>query len=522
MSPFRTLAPLLALFPAVSVARADALDDALRLLRAAPAAERGAAVAAVLALEPTLDDVLARLRKPPLPAPLEAGWHVRSATDEHGVARPFQLYVPASLATRETPPPLLVYLHGGVSRPDFTVEEGEVGYGRLWLESARRGAFPVAFPMGRQDCVWWRPEGASHIRAVVRESKRLVPVDDDAVLASGFSDGGSGCFYLAMAEPEPFAAFLPMNGHPAVAASASGAQLYLRNLALRPLYATMTRDDALYPAATILEHLVPALHAGAPIRVASWEEGNHRPVYFEELRASFEAYVNGAARRAVPDAVQWRCASPSTGAAAWVEVLEIGPAAGDAPDEPDLNVMSAPGRVRLGVNVDRAFGGPGVRVSGVADGSPAAAMGVKEGDVITGIDGAPVAGMEDLVKALGGKTHGDEVHVRVRREEETTLRGGFPEFRHEPYYRRASPTARVSVRVEDGALFLVTRNVRRLRLSLPPDLLPPGPLSIERNGKRLDAEAIDLSLEEILRSYGRDADSGRVFTRRLILDLPPG
>ncbi len=80
-------------------------------------------------------------------------------------------------------------------------------------------------------------------------------------------------------------------------------------------------------------------------------------------------------------------------------------------------------RVSFGTVPDFAFAGPGVRVDGLVDGSPAARAGVKVGDVILEIDGKPVANLQafsDLLKAL---SPGQTIVVRLGRGSETvTLR----------------------------------------------------------------------------------------------------
>ena len=65
-------------------------------------------------------------------------------------------------------------------------------------------------------------------------------------------------------------------------------------------------------------------------------------------------------------------------------------------------------RASVGTVPDFAFAGPGVRVSSVVAGSPAERAGVKAGDVLTAVDGKPVADLRaysDLLRALApGRT----------------------------------------------------------------------------------------------------------------------
>ena len=87
-----------------------------------------------------------------------------------------------------------------------------------------------------------------------------------------------------------------------------------------------------------------------------------------------------------------------------------GPAAAPATGEPR--------RASLGTMPDFAFAGPGVRVQEVMPGSPAEAAGVRAGDVVVALDGAPVADLRGYSAALKGHGPGDTVKVTVRRDGE--------------------------------------------------------------------------------------------------------
>jgi putative serine protease PepD len=60
----------------------------------------------------------------------------------------------------------------------------------------------------------------------------------------------------------------------------------------------------------------------------------------------------------------------------------------------------------------------GAEIQGVTPGSPAAGAGLRAGDVITGVDGAPVRDPDDLSQAVSGHDPGDEVEVEVSRDGE--------------------------------------------------------------------------------------------------------
>ena len=58
----------------------------------------------------------------------------------------------------------------------------------------------------------------------------------------------------------------------------------------------------------------------------------------------------------------------------------------------------------------------GAEVQGVTPGGPAAAAGLRAGDVVVSVDGALVSDPDDLSRIVSGLEPGDEVEVEVRRD----------------------------------------------------------------------------------------------------------
>lgn len=70
---------------------------------------------------------------------------------------------------------------------------------------------------------------------------------------------------------------------------------------------------------------------------------------------------------------------------------------------------------KLGVNAEDRADGDGVRVLSVKPGSPAAAAGLREGDVITRIDNEKVASVDELQADLRGAKGGDKLKLDYQR-----------------------------------------------------------------------------------------------------------
>src|SRR5665213_1185466 len=83
-------------------------------------------------------------------------------------------------------------------------------------------------------------------------------------------------------------------------------------------------------------------------------------------------------------------------------------------------------KVKMGVMPDYTYEGKGMRVDGVTDGKPAAAAGVKQGDVIEQVGNFPVTSVNDYMKALGNFKVGDSTTIKIKRgDQEMTLNVTF-------------------------------------------------------------------------------------------------
>ncbi|MEJ2192199.1 MAG: M20/M25/M40 family metallo-hydrolase [Nitrospirota bacterium] len=78
--------------------------------------------------------------------------------------------------------------------------------------------------------------------------------------------------------------------------------------------------------------------------------------------------------------------------------------------------------VRLGTVPDYAYQGRGVRLAGVVPGSPAQSIGLREGDVLTGVNGQEVSSLRDLARVLSSLSPGERVSVVFSRKGEVITR----------------------------------------------------------------------------------------------------
>ncbi|MCB1054522.1 MAG: hypothetical protein KDD11_03315, partial [Acidobacteria bacterium] len=228
-------------------AGAGALDD---LWAAKSERQQKRAVDAVLASGMSVDEILVGLRAGPaysakVPRGRRVEWQVNRDSERH----PFLLVVPSSYDPAKRYP-LRVVLHGGVNRP-LGPPNGS------WGPDPGSPEEPDAlrvYPAGWYESLWWQHSQVEAVEGIVEAVQRTYNVDENRVTLSGVSDGGTGVWYFAMADPTPFAAFLSFIGHPGLLSNPRAGvdgDVHPFNLGNRPIYAVNGGKDPLYPVDSV-------------------------------------------------------------------------------------------------------------------------------------------------------------------------------------------------------------------------------------------------------------------------------
>jgi predicted esterase len=437
---------------------------------------------------------------------------------------------------------LFVDLHGGVSRPQMIPGEAffapnpdgqaMIDYmpGRVAMEHG--GILLV--PRGQAGATWWDNVGVGGVMDAIAQLKRQYNIDENRIFVGGFSDGASGSYYLALTHNTPFAGFVPLSGHPAVPQSAAGLQIHLHSLRNKPMYAVNADRDSLYPASSI-EPIVEAMREiGVPVRYRTQLNMTHWPGYVPTERATIWEWMQESTRDPYPRELVWQTADEKFSGLHWLHITEIGDV-GNNQRVPDANaqIMSG-GRIILGIQIDQEYAGKGVKVSLVTDDSVAAAMGMKAGDIIIDIDGAPIGTIDDLRTALGGKTHGDTIRVVVDRpgtpteSAEMPLTGEFPEARPVTVFSRTKLAASINATLdgwgENGNTITVTcDNVAQFKLLLSPQTIDfERPVTVVVNGDALEPVTVKPDIAVMLRHARKDLDRTMIYAAELVVDVPKG
>ena len=151
-------------------------------------------------------------------------------------------------------------LHGGVGGRANSAPRGN---GEAPLPGAEQ---IYVVPYSWIDSPWWSDDQVRNLSTILDTLKRTYNVDENRVVISGVSDGGTGAYYIGMRDTTPYASFLPLNGFILVLANSEidDGGIFPNNLRNKPVFVVNGGKDPLYPISEV-EPFVKHLMTGVTI-----------------------------------------------------------------------------------------------------------------------------------------------------------------------------------------------------------------------------------------------------------------
>lgn len=207
---------------------------------------------------------------------------------------------------------LRVQLHGGVGRPSPNAQApgrqpaaGPNSRAPNRIEGDRQ---IYLHPSGWVAAQWWDEEQIDNILRGVDTLKRKYNIDETRIYLTGISDGGTGVYYLALKEPNPWSSFLPLNGSLAVLRNpenGADGEMHGNNLVNAQLYIVNGEHDQLYPVAQVEPHIAWLKRMGVEVMFRPQAGAQHNTAWWPTERAPFEQFVRDHPRAAHPSALSW-------------------------------------------------------------------------------------------------------------------------------------------------------------------------------------------------------------------------
>lgn len=441
---------------------------------------------------------------------------LNSFTGIDGKTRPWVLYVPETYWHKRSTP-MIVVLHGGVSRAE--ISEDPVGWASesAFLTLARQNGWVAVFPFGQGGATWWDEVGMSNICRQIQLVKENYNIDDDRVYLAGFSDGASAGFLHAMVAPDNFAAIVALNGHIGVGSLDGKLPTYANNMANTPIYTVTTDQDGLYPTAMMSRTIEMARKAGANIFYRQLP-GTHRFDYAETELPIINRFLDRNPRNPLPVSIAWETGLAGFGRCRWLEISRVLPVEAE-PWHVDHNLAMLSDRITIGFMPENAS--DGIKVGKVLEDTYAAKIGLVAGDIIVGINGAAVADTDQLDLAKEKVKRGDQFDITVKRgNEKVELKGQLPEPEVYNLFMRNAPSAAIIADQIGNRVAIKGSRVGRFSILVNPDQFNLAEkVVISYNGTVVFNDLVKPDLNFMLENYLAHRDRKMLPVARLQISL---
>jgi predicted esterase len=410
-----------------------------------------------------------------------------------------------------------VQLHGGVGRIERPTPPRPEPGGRL------SGAEQIyVMPYAWRDAPWWSGRQMENLRAILDLVKRTYNVDENRVVLSGVSDGGTGAYYTAMRDTTPYASFLPLNGFILVLrneTSAADGDLFPNNLRNKPMFIVNGGRDPQYPTSMVDPYVDHLKNGGVDLVYRPQPNAAHDTSWWPELKDTFEAFVAEHPRRPLPDTLTWE-SGDTPDRAHWLVFDRLAARRADDPVLPDLNKRPSTPAAEFGIR------GTGTRINRVIDGSNAQKIGLQSGDVVETINNQPTSAGTDLADVLRGFPPGRPVILTVRRgDQPVRLTGRYAPTviagEAEAMFPREHESGRVDLVRTGNRVDARSTGVAGFRLLLSPDQFDlTRTVTVTVNGRVVFDGLVQKNIRTLLTWAARDNDRTMLFAAELPVEVP--
>src|SRR5258708_1863997 len=194
-----------------------------------------------------------------------------------------------------------IQLHGGIGgrRTNQPVGAGTVG--------ALAGAEQIyIIPYAWDTSPWWSDDQVRNLHAIIDATKKTYNIDENRIVLSGVSDGGTGAYFVAMRDTTPYASFLPLNGYWMVLASSDidDGMIFANNRRNKHFFIVNGGRDPLYPTRIVDPYVEHYKHGGVVLEYHPQPNAAHNTQWWPDVKNPYEAFVRAHPRNPYPNPPQ--------------------------------------------------------------------------------------------------------------------------------------------------------------------------------------------------------------------------
>lgn len=434
-----------------------------------------------------------------------------------GIVRPWVLYIPKSYYLLYKTP-LLVALHGGVSRKNIIEDPIKYAKESNWIKLAKKNSWLAIFPMGQSEATWWDEVGMEHIRQQVRAVKANFNIDNDRIYMAGFSDGASAGFLHAMTRSNDYASIVALNGHIGVGSLDGKLSTYASNLVNIPIYTVTTDKDGLYPTSKMSPSIEMAQNTGAEVLYRKLR-GHHSFDYDKEELPIIKEFLDRHPRNPLSTKLRWETADLEFSRCKWFSIDRIAGFEAAADWHKDFNCVMIDDRVSVGFFPEKSD--IGVKVGKVLEGSFASSIGIKPDDVIVHAGNLVVKNNDDLDKAKASVKRGDLFPIKVLRAgKKISLEGSLPKENFYNVFHREAPSAVAKVKYSGNTVTVEGSRLAEFSVYVHPNMFKlDEKIRIICNGKVVFDDMAKPDKRFILNNYLSNLDTSLLYLCKISIKL---
>lgn len=455
--------------------------------------------------------------------PIQKGLIKQTINCTDTIERPYFVYIPEHYdATQATS--LLVYLHGGVGRKEIVDSADFVEYlnETPWLKEAEKNNFICLFPMGQYSAMWWSKVGVANVLNQIRTVKTNYNINDNQCYLTGFSDGASATYFMAMSHPTDFAAFTPMNGFPGVGSFTFSSETYFPNLANNTLNCINTDEDGLYPAHKIQKQIELAQSTGANIMYRIYNGIGHSFPYLEKESPNIINFFKANSRNPLPNKLTWETVHQEQGRINWLAITAVDSTLQKQEWHKDYNLKLTDDRVTFGFRTDRKFKGDGIRIDKISGKKYLCGkLGMLDGDIIIKINDTKIDStikMSSLKKEIH---RGDSISFTVLRDEkELVFNGKLADPEQYDLFTRKEKSGKINAHFIANTFHIQASRISSFSIYIHPAMVQLSqPIKIIVNGKEVYNKKIEMDVEFLINNYNINKDKALLYVNKIDVEF---
>jgi len=434
---------------------------------------------------------------------------------------PYVLFTPQNYNPKKKTP-LLIYLHGAVSRQNFPENPIRMAKSNPFVSHSEKMGWFMLFPLGKIHYTWWDTAGIRNLQEQIIATKKKFNIDDDRVYVTGFSDGGSGSFYLGLNKPDNYASFYPLNGFISVGAIVTSKPIYLQNLKNRSYYAINTELDQLYPAALMEPLMQIAINAGANLLYKEYNAIGHEFSYAEKEIPIIIKNMEYNPRNIFQPTLYWESWSPKFGKCDWLEIIEIDSTKTSKDWQKEYYYELPNIRITFGFYIDRDYKKNGIKVDRISENEcTAREMGLKAEDILIKMNDQPINKDSDLSRLKQNISRGDSITLTVKRnDKDIKLYGQLPDTTYYDAFIYNKVSGAVKARYCANEFNIYSSQVKKFALYFHPNMVNfENKVIVNLNDEKIFEQNISKDKKFLVNNFLKYFDRSALWVKKLIFEV---